>query len=363
MIWGHVFVLFTLILTVKGDDPIIIISETDPPINVAYNEIVSEKDRDVQLTCVVQNKPEGSDVKWVGFLSNSSTVPISEATDSTDAFKYSIDQPSPTAWRLRIQNAQVTDEGKYECNVQTGNQIYVRQAEYLRVVETPQIADLQTSSDTIVKDGDKVDLWCNATGRPFPLVKWSRLAGEILPTGGQELRAYHLNIQRAKAEHSGIYKCTAANEAGVDERKIYLTVKYHPTVTAEMRRIYQAQGYVKSLVCNIAAYPVPDLNSISWTRGSMPIQSGGHRSIRNIPGALSKVTSILTIYGVREEDYGEYTCSAQNSQGEGADSMTLIESSQPTPDRTGKYQRSGATILTISVTTVIMLLSVCLLQN
>lgn len=62
------------------------------------------------------------------------TVPISLSTRSYDAFKYSIDTPSTTAWRLRIQNAQITDEGTYRCEVQVSRQVYARAEEDLVIV-------------------------------------------------------------------------------------------------------------------------------------------------------------------------------------------------------------------------------------
>ena len=39
--------------------------------------------------------------------------------------------------------------------------------------------------------------------------------------------------------------------------------------------------------------------------------------VRNIPGASSKITSILVFWGVRDSDFGEYTCGAKNEKGAG----------------------------------------------
>ncbi|ESO89775.1 hypothetical protein LOTGIDRAFT_96129, partial [Lottia gigantea] len=284
----------------------------DPLINELYNQIIVEKDRDAQLRCTVQNKPTGNDVQWQAELTNS-TVAISSATAvKTDPFKYSIDQPSPTSWRLRIQNAQVTDEGKYICRVQTGFLNYEKDFEYLRVIEKPQIADLQTSSDIVAKQGDDIMLRCNATGRPFPVVKWRRLAGELLPTGGQELREFNMPILQIKPENAGVYICLADNEAGHDERRIVVTVTHQPIVKAENKNVRQAVGFVKSLVCNVEANPEP---YVSWSRDNVPIESTNYIEVRTIVGALNKVTSVLTIYGVATTDFGEYTCLAVNTQG------------------------------------------------
>ena len=60
------------------------------------------------------NQTSTYQVQWVVLPKNSDrVVQISTATRSYDAFRWSIDNPSSTAWRLRISNAQVTDEGRY----------------------------------------------------------------------------------------------------------------------------------------------------------------------------------------------------------------------------------------------------------
>ena len=46
-----------------GDDPIVTIIETNPVINPVEGKIISEKNKDVQLTCVVENKPKYKEVR------------------------------------------------------------------------------------------------------------------------------------------------------------------------------------------------------------------------------------------------------------------------------------------------------------
>lgn len=84
--------------------------------------------------------------------------------------------------------------------------------------------------------------------------------------------------------------------------------------------------------------------------------------IRNIPGASSKITSILVFWGVRESDYGEYTCGAKNDKGSSSIKFVLQRSAVATEDRTNQI-RAGASILAVNIATVVMVLSVCLLQR
>ncbi|XP_041372992.1 protein amalgam-like [Gigantopelta aegis] len=355
-----------LACTVLCDDPIVQIMSTSPLRDPLDDIMKSQKDRDSFMTCSVTNLPKDSEVKWMAQVGDSDgnkyLVPISSDLSSEDPYKYSLEKPSPTAWRLKIQNVQVSDEGTYICRVQTGPQNYVTDTVQMRIIESPQIADLQTSSDTTVKEGDHISLSCNASGRPFPLVWWSRMAGELLPTGGQELQEYILDILSVRPQHSGIYKCSAKNLAGYDSRNIHLKVKFAPRVTKQSPQVSQAIGYYKDLICYVSAFPVPSIDQVTWVHETTPVYEGSRFSIRNIPGAWNRIMSILTIRGVQESDYGTYTCSAANQQGDGKTSINLMRSDIPTTDRTGQI-RSGSSVVLMSVTTVVMILTTCLLHS
>lgn len=61
------------------------------------------------------------------------------------------------------------------------------QHSFLSFIEKPQIVDIFTSSDTTKQEGDRVELKCNASGIPTPLITWQMSGGGVLPTGGREL--------------------------------------------------------------------------------------------------------------------------------------------------------------------------------
>ena len=67
----HVLLLvlkLLLLFSVFGDDPIVTIIETNPVINPVEGKIISEKNKDVQLTCVVENKPRYKEVRLRDFF-------------------------------------------------------------------------------------------------------------------------------------------------------------------------------------------------------------------------------------------------------------------------------------------------------
>lgn len=359
------FVLSNLIATVVADDPIVRIIETNPVKDPVEGKIISQKNKDVQLTCVVENRPKNSEVQWNNIVmknGSETTVPISTSTRSFDSFKYAIDTPSPTSWRLRIKNSQVTDEGLYRCQVQTSRQNYATAEESLVIVEIPQIADLETSSDVSKSEGQSLTLKCHANGRPTPLTKWTRMAGEILPSGGREHLDSDLVIPLLKPEHAGIYQCSATNSAGVDFRDVRVTVNFAPVVTAANPTVMQKVGYVKELVCDVKGYPTPRPKDITWTKRGAPLTFDKHIQIRNIPGASSRITSILVFWPVLESDFGEYICSAKNDKGTDSLPFVLQRSPTPTPDRTNQI-RAAASTLAVNIGTVIMVLSVCILHH
>ncbi|KAH9504470.1 hypothetical protein Btru_062862 [Bulinus truncatus] len=356
--------LTVFLISVFGDDPKVNIIETDPPLDPVSKSIIAMQDRDVQLSCVVENKPVDVDVQWTVQTksANSTLIQIATGTRSYDAFRWAIDKPSPTTWRLRIQNVQVTDEGQYTCKVQVQAQTYVSIFRELHVIMVPQISDLDTSNDMTKSADDPAKLECYANGIPKPLIKWSRMAGELLPNGGKEFQGNVLTIDRIQSSHAGIYKCFAENSAGSDSREIRITVNFRPEVYSGSPVVMQAIGYNKGLVCNIKGYPPPTPEQISWTKEGRPVISNNRVEIRNIPGASNRITSILVVRNIQQSDFGRYVCNAENEKGSRSVNIELRASSVPTADQTGST-RSGSSFMSFNLATMFMLISVFLLHN
>lgn len=358
-------VFMCVILQVFGNDPDVKIDETSPPTKfLPFEKIMTvTKNSDAYLTCKVENKPPDKDVEWVGIpmQPGAPLISISNGPDSKDPFKYQIDVPSALQWRLKIQNVQLTDEMKYYCRVPIGVQKYAKDVRTLKVVTAPQIADLETDSDMTVKVGDPVSLKCNATGRPFPIVKWEKLAGGLLPTGGREHRDYVLDLGKAKPEYRGSYKCTAQNEKGKASRVVSVVVQFKPIARAVQNPVQQKVGYRKDLMCEFEGYPIPSSQQVAWSKNGQPITTGGNYETTYIEGASDKVRIKLTIKSVTNADFGYYQCMGSNAEGSGSTQIELQSSNVPTPDSTG--QINGAGMLTFSMVTIMMLLSVCFLHK
>ncbi|OWF43750.1 protein amalgam-like [Mizuhopecten yessoensis] len=356
--------LFVVLPVALCVDPEVLIQDTRPPTKRTpggVNQIVINKSEDAYLTCVVHNKDADTKVEW-RYWSPKFSFTISTGQDSKDPFHYQVDQPSAISWRLKIQNVEVWANARYFCQVLIGDKKYAKDERTLRVVDPPKILDLLTDSDMTIEEGTLFSLRCNATGEPFPKVKWERLAGGLLPSGGAEHADFTMNMGVATPSHRGAYKCTAENEAGKDTRIVAVRIVFKPRVEQRHRVVSQAVGYRTDLECTAAGYPIPEESQFIWTKLGKPV-TGGNYKVIYIQGASDRVFTKLTIYNVQLSDYGLYSCMASNIKGDSTPAqIELKQSNSPTPDSTGQI-RSGAGVLSVSLTTIFTLLLVCLLQR
>ncbi|XP_069115476.1 protein amalgam-like [Argopecten irradians] len=347
-------------------DPEVIIQETNPPTRTTpggAKHIVIKKNNDAYLTCVVHNKPADTEVEWRLVIPGFSFT-ISVGQDSKDPFRYQVDQPSAISWRLKVMNVQTwATDSSYVCQVLIGDKKYAKENRTITVVDPPKILDLLTDSDMTVEEGNPLSLRCNATGVPFPKVKWERLAGGLLPSGGAEHADFVMNMGLATPNHRGAYKCSAQNDAGKDTRIVVINIVFKPRVEQKHRVVSQAVGYRTDLECTAAAYPIPKESEFIWTKLGKPV-TGSNYKVTYIEGASDRVFSKLTIFNVQLSDYGLYSCTASNSKGSSTPAqIELKQSNTPTPDSTGQI-RSGAGVVSVSlISTVITVLFVCLIQK
>ncbi|XP_052272937.1 lachesin-like [Dreissena polymorpha] len=316
------------------------------------------------MACVVDNRPVDSQVQWLVQNYNTGTnIPISTDTDTQNAFKYQIDKPAANNWRLKIQNIQESDMALYICRVQLGGQQNANDSRMIYVVQKPQIVDIFTSSDTTKQEGDRVELRCNASGIPTPMITWHMAGGGILPTGGREWTSPTIIIPRVTREHRGDYKCIAKNEAGEDVRRIYLSVKFAPSVTVHQYRkqVFQAPGYSRTLTCEAKGHPVPSEAEILWFKGGSSLVDS-NKFIKESYFGSNYVMMKLTVRDITEADYGDYKCYAENSQGNGENTVTLSRSDKFVDDRELFRESSGGSIIVFSITTLVMLLGTALLH-
>ena len=144
-----------------------------------------------------------------------------------------------------------------------------------------------------------------------------------MPDGSPKIESETVMFSEANRKHAGVYQCTASNGHGREASKLVeVVVQYSPVVevTEVFVSTYSGQDKVE-LVCNVHAFPAP---VVVWNRrGEVITESGDGRVRINVAGSLRHERHSLVISQVKEEDFGEYSCSASNSLGEQRQTIQL----------------------------------------
>jgi len=173
-------------------------------------------------------------------------------------------------------------------------------------------------------------------GNPQPQIEWRRKDGRKIK---EKTVGSRLTLDPIERSMTGEYECIASN--GVEEpgeeatATVTLQVLYPPeiSVAKSMLQFHPKLGEKQlTISCNVSADPSPDVNwrrrqgevlSQQQKRGakykmhSRPSREGGGR------------TFLLTIWDVREEDFGNYTCHATNPLGQAR--QEIVVSGKPLP--------------------------------
>ncbi|EAA44666.5 AGAP003656-PA [Anopheles gambiae str. PEST] len=170
----------------------------------------------------------------------------------------------------------------------------------------------------VVLQGADFSLSCEATGTPYPTVKWT-LSGKTFESNVQQ-SGNVLRIFNAQPSNGGVYICVASNEEGMDRAYTVVEIDRREKPVLE---IYPSEpqtikvGESVRLSCRASAgVPYP---SITWVRKDrMPLSS---RFTNDAEG-------VITLRDASLEDAGEYECRADNAAGS-AILSTTIEVLQP----------------------------------
>lgn len=125
-----------------------------------------------------------------------------------------------------------------------------------------------------------------------------------------------LTLEKVERQAAGVYQCTADNGVGdpvtVDMR---LDVLFPPDISVEKSWIHSGEGYEAQLVCIVHADPIP---TVSWFQNSFPLQPTDRRAMSSRGNRHT-----LNIRHVQQDDFGNYSCVADNSLGRSKKYMEL----------------------------------------
>ncbi|XP_033885551.3 hemicentin-1-like isoform X1 [Acipenser ruthenus] len=211
---------------------------------------------------------------------------------------------------LQVGNAQVTDTGRYVCvaeNVAGSAEKYFN----LNVHVPPTVMGRNPENVTVVVN-NFISLTCEATGFPPPTLSWLKdgkpvqlNSNALIMPGGRTLQ-----IPRAKLSDGGKYSCVAMNQAGENEKFIFLTVFVPPSIRdhgGDNPAVVSVRvGNSVTLECESNAVPPP---SITWYKnGRMITESANVKVLAD--------GQMLKIKGAEVSDTGQYVCKAANIAGQ-----------------------------------------------
>ncbi|UMM39454.1 hypothetical protein L5515_016510 [Caenorhabditis briggsae] len=208
------------------------------------------------LHCLAQGKPPPK-IKWT--LNGTELKASKEITIGTDASF------------IQINNVSLSDKGVYECHAENsaGSDSLMYNVD---VVQAPVISNGGTEQ---VIEGELAVIECLVEGYPAPQVSWLR-NGNRVETGVQGVRymaeGRKLTIIEARSLDSGIYLCSATNEAGSAQQAYTLEVLVFPKiVSVAPETLTPSSNAGFSMPCAVRGYPEP---IISWTVNGKNIFNG-----------------------------------------------------------------------------------------
>ncbi|KAM4722858.1 hemicentin-1 [Rhinophrynus dorsalis] len=207
---------------------------------------------------------------------------------------------------LYFPSANVTDSGLYFCLATNAAGSSQRQTELL-VYDSPLI--LSGPTNITVKVNHQTTLQCEVTGTPKPKVEWIK-NGRLINTDVNQnlyrlLSSGSLVIISPTVEDTGMYVCSASNDAGEDDIAVYLSVQVPPSIADEVTNMFVTKSSPAVIPCTASGVPFP---SIQWTKYGihLPVKGDGYKILPS--GSIEIPSSKLSHTGM-------YTCKAVNEAG------------------------------------------------
>ncbi|XP_017969192.1 opioid-binding protein/cell adhesion molecule homolog [Drosophila navojoa] len=234
-------------------------------------------------------------------------------------------------YNLEISDLEPQDAGDYVCQI--SDKINRDQVHTVEILVPPSVRAIPTSGQLQARKGGPITLECKGSGNPVPSIYWTKKSG----TGKSPARIGDgpiLTLDKLERQQAGVYQCTADNGVGdpvtVDMR---LDVLYPPDIQVEKSWIHSGEGFEAKLVCIVYADPVA---TVSWYQNSFPIQTTDRRIMSTRANRHT-----LTIRHIQQEDFGNYSCVADNSLGRSRKYMELSGRPGPAEFYSPKWGRSS----------------------
>ncbi|KAM7403795.1 hypothetical protein PAMA_004297 [Pampus argenteus] len=246
--------------------------------------------REVKISCQVEaTPPEELQFSW---LKNGRPLRSSERMVIT----HTDTDISPGTTNLDIIDLKFTDFGTYTCVASLKNGGTPEISIDVNISSTtvpPELTVPRGRSHLIAQEGDTVDLQCLVSGKPKPIILWTRVeesvaaaaaATAVMPDGSMQTESYDgiLRITNVTREMSGMYRCQTSQYNGFNVKPREALI--HLVVQSRLLRY-------------------------EWKLGSRLLTVGQFNDQRD--------DTNYHVRALNREGYGEYTCDITNEAGAG----------------------------------------------
>lgn len=207
---------------------------------------------------------------------------------------------------LQIKSLTTDDAGNYICEVENEGEP-ILQTNTLQILVPPRIATSHKDQNLTVRKDSSLTLTCNASGFPPPRIYWER-QHQMLPSGEKRRESDRLVFSSVSRSDAGTYICTADNGVGPPVTAIITChVIYAPEIEVDKAWVHGGVGEEAVLSCLVWGSPPP---SLRWYRDTMVLDRSEDRLMEQF-GLRHR----LVLASVKEEDFGNYSCFAENELG------------------------------------------------
>ncbi|XP_011061242.1 PREDICTED: uncharacterized protein LOC105150086 isoform X2 [Acromyrmex echinatior] len=176
-------------------------------------------------------------------------------------------------------------------------------------------SSLNSSGVISVQEGSKIRLRCAASGKPQPVIQWTKIDGSMIPMGPwhvSSVTGHTFNISLVNREHMGDYVCNADN--GIPParfKRFKLQVKFAPFIRIRNQVVLVRNQNPATLECEVEGFPEP---VVYWERsdGRRLKMSDKYRTEVYDRRDNYKLKMKLRIARVTTSDHGTYHCVAKN---------------------------------------------------
>ncbi|XP_046662354.1 Down syndrome cell adhesion molecule-like protein Dscam2 isoform X5 [Homalodisca vitripennis] len=278
---------------------------TEPKGNVQPRITVEKHSRkiakigdDVTLPCVAQGYPVPTYRWFREEREQLSPVPLGDRVSLL------------SAGLLRIAKVRLDDRGKYLCWV--NNSAGEETVQLTLTVTAPLTAHIQPQSQ-VVDVGKQAMFQCIPGGSPVARVFWYRDGRPLVSDGRVQILTgpERLVVSPLTKEDHGMYQCFVSNDWDMAQA----TAELHlGDASPELIYWFSEQtlqpGPAVSLKCVATGNPPPQF---IWTLDGFPVPDNSRFLVGQYVTIHDDVISHVNISHLKEEDGGEYTCTAKNS--------------------------------------------------